>query len=152
MGFIVNPIAGMGGRVGLKGTDGVLEEAIARGAKPVSPKRAVELLQELKENTHGNFIKIITCPGIMGEEEAKEASVHVEILPMEIEAKTTAEDTKRAVELLTDEKVDLIVFVGGDGTVKDILDSMKKKGVELPVLGIPSGVKMYSGVFAVNPS
>ncbi|MEM3735271.1 MAG: ATP-NAD kinase family protein [Candidatus Bathyarchaeia archaeon] len=152
MGFIVNPIAGMGGRVGLKGTDGVLEEAIARGAKPVSPKRAVEFLQELKENTHGNFIKIITCPGVMGAKEAKEASVHVEILPMEIEAKTTAEDTKRAVELLADKKVDLIVFVGGDGTAKDILDAMKKKGVELPVLGIPSGVKMYSGVFAVNPS
>ncbi|MEM3617963.1 MAG: ATP-NAD kinase family protein [Candidatus Bathyarchaeia archaeon] len=152
MGFIVNPIAGMGGRVGLKGTDGVLEEAIARGAKPLSPKRAVEFLQELKESTNGNFIKIITCPGVMGEDEAKEASVGVELLPMKIGAKTTAEDTKRAVELLADAKVDLIVFVGGDGTAKDILDAMEKKRVELPVLGIPSGVKMYSGVFAVNPS
>ncbi|MEM3874906.1 MAG: ATP-NAD kinase family protein [Candidatus Bathyarchaeia archaeon] len=152
MGFIVNPIAGMGGRVGLKGTDGVLEEAIARGAKPVSPKRAVEFLQELKESTNGNFIKVITCPGVMGEDEAKEASVGVELLPMKIGAKTTAEDTKRAVELLADAKVDLIVFVGGDGTAKDILDAVEKKRVELPVLGIPSGVKMYSGVFAVNPS
>ncbi|MEM3765412.1 MAG: ATP-NAD kinase family protein [Candidatus Bathyarchaeia archaeon] len=152
MGFIVNPIAGMGGRVGLKGTDGVLEEAIARGAKPVSPKRAVEFLKELKESANGNFIRIITCPDVMGEEEAKEASVAAEILPMEIGTKTTAEDTKKAVEFLADAKVDLIVFVGGDGTAKDILDAMKKKDAELPVLGIPSGVKMYSGVFAVNPS
>ncbi|MBS7635884.1 ATP-NAD kinase family protein [Candidatus Bathyarchaeota archaeon] len=152
MGFIVNPIAGMGGRVGLKGTDGVLEEAVARGAKPVSPKRAVEFLRELKESAHGNIIKIITCPGVMGEVEAKEAEVAVEILPMKIGVKTTAEDTKRAVELLADAKTDLIVFVGGDGTAKDILNAIKEKGVELPVLGIPSGVKMYSGVFAVNPS
>jgi predicted polyphosphate/ATP-dependent NAD kinase len=152
MGFIVNPIAGMGGRVGLKGTDGVLKEAIARGAKPISPKRAVEFLQELKESMHSANIEILTCPGVMGEEEARSAAITVKILPMTIGNETTADDTKRAVWLLVDEKVDLIVFVGGDGTAKDILDAMKEKGVNLPVLGIPSGVKMYSGVFAVNPS
>jgi len=152
MGFIVNPIAGMGGRVGLKGTDGVLKEAIARGAKPVSPKRAVEFFQELKENMRENLIKIVTCPSVMGEDEARDAGVAVEVLPMKIGAETTAEDTKKAVKLLADEKVDLIVFVGGDGTAKDILDAMKRKAVELPVLGIPSGIKMYSGIFAVNPS
>jgi predicted polyphosphate/ATP-dependent NAD kinase len=152
MGFIVNPIAGMGGRVGLKGTDGVLKEAIARGARPVSPKRAVEFLQELKGSMHSANIEILTCPGVMGEEEAKSADIAVKILPMIIGKETTADDTKRAVWLLADEKADLIVFVGGDGTAKDILDAMKEKGVNLPVLGIPSGVKMYSGVFAVNPS
>ena len=152
MGFIVNPIAGMGGRVGLKGTDGVLKEAIARGAKPVSPKRAAEFLQELKESMRSTKIEILTCPGVMGEEEAKSVDVAVKILPMTIGVETTADDTKKALWLLADEKVDLIVFVGGDGTAKDILDAMKDKGVDLPVLGIPSGVKMYSGVFAVNPS
>ncbi|MEM3703367.1 MAG: ATP-NAD kinase family protein, partial [Candidatus Bathyarchaeia archaeon] len=145
-------IAGMGGRVGLKGTDGVLEEAIARGAKPVSPKRAIEFLRELKESIHGNIVEILTCPGAMGEEEAKSVGFNVKILPMEIGMETTAEDSRRAVKLLAEAKVDLIVFVGGDGTAKDILDAMKDKGIELPVLGIPSGVKMYSGVFAVNPS
>ncbi|MEM0096285.1 MAG: ATP-NAD kinase family protein [Candidatus Bathyarchaeia archaeon] len=152
MGFIVNPIAGMGGRVGLKGTDGVLREAIARGATPVAPKRAVEFLQELKKVINGNLVEILTCPGVMGEMEAKEAGLSVQVLPMKIGKETTAEDTKTAVKLLCDLKVDLIVFVGGDGTAKDVLDAMKEVNAEVPVLGVPSGVKMYSGVFAVNPS
>ena len=66
IGFIVNPIAGMGGRVGLKGTDGVLEKAIALGARPVASKRAKEFLQKLKESEILPKIKAITCPGIMG--------------------------------------------------------------------------------------
>jgi len=151
LGFIVNPIAGMGGRVGLKGTDGVLKEAIARGATPIAPKRAVEFLKKLKENMKGLRIKIITCPGIMGEEEAKIAGFKAETLPMKLGEETSAEDTKTAVKLLTTEKVNLIVFVGGDGTAKDIFDVMQEHD-ELPVLGVPSGVKMYSGVFAVNPA
>jgi len=152
IGFIVNPIAGMGGRVGLKGTDGVLKEAIARGATPVAPKRAVEFLHELKGVMKENPVEILTCPGVMGEEEAKEASVPFQVLPMKVRDETTAEDTKVAVKLLCEALVDLIVFVGGDGTAKDILDAMREKDAELPVLGVPSGVKMYSGIFAVNPS
>ena len=152
MGFIVNPIAGMGGKVGLKGTDSVLSEAIARGARPVSPQRAADFLKELKSAMKDNSLEILSCPGIMGEEEAKSANMAVQVLPIKIGRETTAEDTKRAVKLLAEAKVDLIVFVGGDGTAKDILDALKARGVELPVLGIPSGVKMYSGVFAVNPS
>ncbi|MGQ9506387.1 MAG: ATP-NAD kinase family protein [Candidatus Bathycorpusculaceae bacterium] len=151
LGFIVNPIAGMGGRVGLKGTDGMLKEAIARGAKPVAPKRAIEFLQKLKENFSQTKIEVFTCPGIMGEKEAKTANFPVQILPMKIGKETSAEDTKTAVKLLTAAKVDLIVFVGGDGTAKDIFDAMQ--GIaEAPVLGVPAGVKMYSGIFAVNPS
>jgi len=150
LGFIVNPIAGMGGRVGLKGTDGVLKEAIVKGAKPVAPKRAVEFLQELRENMMEATIKVLTCPGIMGEKEAETASFTVQVLPMKIGKETSAEDTKTAVKLLTAAKVDLIVFVGGDGTAKDIFDAMKCYG-DVPVLGVPSGVKMYSGIFAVSP-
>ncbi|MDI6846841.1 MAG: ATP-NAD kinase family protein [Candidatus Bathyarchaeia archaeon] len=151
LGFIVNPIAGMGGRVGLKGTDGVLKEAIARGAEPVAPKRAIEFLQTLKENMREISIEILTCPRIMGEEEAEKAGLSVQVVPMEIGEETTAEDTKTAVKLMAKAKVYLIVFVGGDGTAKDVFDAMQACG-EVPVLGVPSGVKMYSGIFAVNPS
>ncbi|MEM3442277.1 MAG: ATP-NAD kinase family protein [Candidatus Bathyarchaeia archaeon] len=152
LGFIVNPIAGMGGRVGLKGTDGVLKEAIARGAKPIAPERAVDFLRELKENMMETEIEILTCPSVMGEKEAKKANIKAKILPMKIGKETSAEDTKEAVKLLLEAKVDLIVFVGGDGTAKDIFDAMKYCDGTIPVLGVPSGVKMYSGIFAVNPS
>jgi len=152
--FIVNPIAGMGGRVGLKGTDGVLEKAIELGAKPVAPERATEFLKELKESEVMDKIKIFTCPGQMGEEEAKKVGINIEIFPMEKRATTTAEDTKQAVKLAIESpyNVDLIVFVGGDGTARDILDALKERECEIPVLGVPAGVKMYSGIFAVNPA
>ncbi|MEA2090585.1 MAG: ATP-NAD kinase family protein [Thermoproteota archaeon] len=152
MGFLVNPIAGMGGRVGLKGTDGVLDEAVKLGAKPVAPKRATEFLTKLKELRLDRVIQILTCPAIMGEEEVKSVGLSTEVLPMRLENETTtAEDTKRAVKLMIKQEVDLIVFVGGDGTARDILDAMQESR-KVPVLGVPSGVKMYSGIFAVNPS
>ena len=151
LGLIVNPIAGMGGRVGLKGTDGVLKEAIARGARPIAPKRARDFLHKLKENTTETPMEIFTCPTVMGEEEAEKAGFSVQVLPMKIGEETTAEDTKTAVRLMMKTKVDLIVFVGGDGTAKDVFDAMQGCD-EVPVLGVPSGVKMYSGIFAVNPS
>ena len=152
LGFVVNPIAGMGGRVGLKGTDGdALEEAIARGAEPVSPRRAVEFLRRLRSLGLEPSVEVVTCPGLMGEYETASAGFSAEVLPMEVKAKTTAEDTKAAVRLMAELAVDLLVFVGGDGTARDILDAMRKMD-SIPVLGVPSGVKMYSGVFAASPS
>jgi predicted polyphosphate/ATP-dependent NAD kinase len=151
MGFIINPIAGMGGKVALKGTNGVLKEAIARGAKPIALERAKEFLQKLREYSEGKEIEAFVCPGVMGAEAAKAADYPIYvILPMKIGKETSAEDTRKAVRMLIAANVDLIVFVGGDGTAKDILDAMQKS--ETPVLGVPSGVKMYSGIFAVNPS
>ena len=149
LGLIVNPVAGMGGKVGLKGTDNVVEEAIARGATPIAPTRATEFLKKLKNNLTGESIEILSCPGIMGKNEARDADFQVNILPMTIGEVTNAQDTRTAVKLLTAAHVDLIVFVGGDGTAKDIFDAMQGLS-QTPVLGVPSGVKMYSGVFAVN--
>jgi predicted polyphosphate/ATP-dependent NAD kinase len=151
LGLIVNPIAGMGGKVGLKGTDNVLQEALNRGAQRVAPTRAEEFLKKLKVNLTETKIDILTCPGIMGKEEAEAAGFPAKTLPMKIGSKTSAEDTKLAVKLLIDARVDLIVFVGGDGTAEDIFDAQQGWG-ESPVLGVPAGVKMYSGIFAVSPA
>jgi len=149
IGFIVNPIAGMGGKVGLKGTDGVLEKAVALGAKPIAPARAIAFLAKLK--AVGLPVELITCPGVMGENAAKSTSFPAKILPMPPKSETTAEDTKAAVKHIIASRADLAVFVGGDGTARDIYDAMQAEN-GIPVLGVPSGVKMYSGIFAVNPS
>jgi len=151
VGFVVNPIAGMGGKVALKGTDNVLKEAVAKGAEPTAPGRAIEFLKKLKRNITDESIEIVTCPGIMGEQEAKEADFPVKLLPMKIAEETTAEDTRTAVDLFAAANVDLIVFVGGDGTAIDIYDAMQECRQVL-VVGVPAGVKMYSGIFSVNPS
>lgn len=154
LGLIVNPIAGMGGKVGLKGTDSIVAKAVAKGAEPVAPKRAVEFLTRLKMNAVDVKLEILCCPGIMGEDEAKVAGFVIDVLPLKIGEKTSADDTKRAVRLLVEADVDLIVFVGGDGTARDVFDALQSvracSGGVL-VLGVPSGVKMYSGVFAVSP-
>jgi len=149
LGFLVNPIAGMGGRVGLKGTNGVLRNALALGAKPVAPVRAVEFLERLKELELAESIDLITCPSVMGGDEVKSVGSKAQVLPMILKAETTAEDTKTAVKQLVALNVDLLAFVGGDGTARDILDAMRDS-TGPPVLGVPSGVKMYSGIFAAS--
>ena len=151
VGFLVNPIAGMGGKVGLKGTDNVVNEALMMGAKPVAPERGIEFLKKMKELRLHQQIKLLTCSGVMGEEEIHSASLDADILPMKVGTKTTAENTKKAVRLMARHKVGLILFVGGDGTARDILDALPDYD-SIPVLGIPSGVKMYSGIFAANPA
>jgi predicted polyphosphate/ATP-dependent NAD kinase len=128
-----------------------VKDAIKRGAEPIAPKRATEFLLKLRQGTTQPNIEVLTCPGIMGEDEAEAAGFPVQILPIRIEEETKAEDTKTAVELLTAKEVDLIVFVGGDGTAKDVFDAMQCLDA-VPVLGVPSGVKMYSGVFAISPA
>lgn len=150
IGFIVNPIAGLGGKVGLKGTDNIAKKATAMGAKLIAPKRAEEFLKKLK-TLEVKTIELVTCPNLMGEKEAKAAGFKTAILPMKLESETTAEDTKTVVQLMAQAKVDLIVFVGGDGTARDIFDVLHKTE-NILVLGVPSGVKMYSGIFAVDPS
>lgn len=143
----MNPIAGMGGRVGLKGTDGeAYEEALRRGARPVSPHRAIEFLNHVRSTD----FEIIAAAGAMGEEEVL-ASNKKDLLRLvvgERKERTTAEDTKTAAREMVEKGTDIIVFVGGDGTARDILDAVDE---EIPVLGVPSGVKMFSAVFAVNP-
>jgi len=150
IGFLVNPIAGMGGRVGLKGTDNVSDKAAEMGAEPVSPVKAIEFLRRMKELELLGRITLLTCPGLMGQDEVEAAGLRAERLPISINAETTAEDTKRGIKLLVEGNVDLIVFVGGDGTARDVFDALNRK-TTIAVLGVPSGVKMYSGIFAASP-
>jgi len=132
----------------LKGTDGIetIEEALRRGAIPIAPERTIETLKELQ--SHQNLIEIYTCSGEMGEEEAKAAGF-APIVILSTPQRTTAEHTRTAARTLAETKVDLLLFAGGDGTARDILDAIDS---EVPVLGIPAGVKMHSSVFATNPS
>jgi len=148
VGLVVNPIAGMGGRVGLKGTDGrdVLEEARARGAEPVSPGRTEAALAVFEERT--DDLHLLTGPGDMGETEAKSCGFDPTVVGEIQSGRTTAADTKRIATEMVDRGVDLLVFAGGDGTARDVADAV---GRSIPGVGIPAGVKIYSGVFAPNP-
>lgn len=148
VGLIVNPIAGMGGRVGLKGTDGkdVVKKAISLGAKPVSPGRAVEALKKLLPLK--DEILLITYPCEMGELEAKEAGFSPEVIGSITSGQTTAEDTVRAAREMAGKGVDLILAVGGDGTMGDIISAV---GTSVPILGVPAGVKLHSACFANTP-
>ena len=147
IGLIVNPVAGMGGAVGLKGTDGkaIVARARSLGAKPVAPVRAKAFLSELKPLKQ--HVRLIVGAGTMGEDEAKTSGFICEVLG-ESKKETGAEDTVAVAKGMVDSGVALLVFCGGDGTARDIL---KAVDMSLPVLGVPTGVKMHSAVFAVNP-
>lgn len=147
LGFVVNPIAGMGGAVGLKGTDGkdILEKAVALGAKPVAPLRAVIFLSELQHLE--TPVHLVVGAGSMGEDEARSCGLEYEVLG-ERKSETFAGDTRKTAHLMINEHVSLLAFCGGDGTARDVLNAVNMR---LPVLGVPTGVKMHSAVFAVNP-
>ena len=151
IGFIINPIAGMGGRVGLKGTDGVFAAALALGAAPVAAERAARMLARLCQMSDREkpplTIEWLTCSGQMGEEALRAAGFNNIKTVHQSRACPSADDTVTAVQAFLQANVDLIVFCGGDGTARDIAAIAK---ADVPILGIPSGVKMYSGVFAVS--
>ena len=153
LGLIVNPIAGMGGSVGLKGTDGELA-AIARklGATPVASERARKALSQLGE--FGGSLKIFTCAGEMGADAAFLAGLEPTALTTAAGRatnaagrETNAADTRAGAMAIVESGPDLLLFVGGDGTARDVLEAV---GRRVPVLGVPSGVKMHSAVFAAS--
>jgi len=154
IGFLINPIAGMGGRVGLKGTDNLVDEAIKRGAKPIAPKRAKAFLEKLKELMNYGDIKldIISCKLNMGEDVIKEIGLKAKYIDIPKSRKTSREDTINAVKIFVKYNVSVIVFVGGDGTARDVYQGLREAGrTNIPILGVPSGVKIYSGIFGITP-
>ncbi len=148
LGLIVNPIAGMGGTVGLKGSD--TPEIVARarelGAKPQAPERAGQALAAIVAAKQP--LELFAAAGEMGEAEARAAGFTPEVIGTPIEGDTAAEDSVRAAQAMADLPVDLILFAGGDGTARDLVRAI---GGKVPVVGIPAGVKMHSAVYATNP-
>ncbi len=148
LGLIVNPFAGMGGRVGLKGSDGVEPQrlALALGARPEAPRRAVEALLRLKELR--DDVEIITYPHEMGEDEAREAGFSPTVAGSVDRGRTTPDDTVRAAQDMLRLGVELLLFAGGDGTARNVHDAV---GNQLACLGVPAGVKIHSAVYATTP-
>jgi len=139
----------MGGRVGLKGTDGreTLNKAKKLGAVPTAPSRAVEALVRLAP--FKDSVEIVTYPQEMGENEVRKAGFEPTVIGEITPGNTTSKDTVAAASEMMGLNVDLILFAGGDGTARDIHKAVDGK---VPVLGIPAGVKIQSGVFAINPA
>ena len=149
VGFIVNPVAGMGGAVGLKGSDGeeIHRRALELGALPVAPGRARQALEGLTDL--GDRLELVTWPGEMGADECAAAGLKARVEGAVTPGHTTPEDTVRAAREMVRLGVDLILFTGGDGTARNIYDAV---GADTPVLGIPGGVKIHSGVYAGSPA
>ena len=152
IGLLVNPVAGLGGSLAMKGSDGsVVRERVAtmtdeeRARAQHRAGRALAPLQAVADHLH-----VLTVPGAMGEDAAREAGLDFSLLSEATnhDGLTSAEDTRLAAKALIEQGADLLVFAGGDGTARDVYDAV---GDRFPVLGIPAGVKMHSGVFAVSP-
>jgi len=147
LGLIVNPIAGLGGTVALNGTDGLAEEALRRGAWPLAISRAVAALRALARGVPD--VDIYCYDNAMGGSPARTAGFIPRIVGNAARDPSSADDTRAAARALADADVELLLFAGGDGTACDVFDGA---GTRLPILGIPAGVKMHSGVFAVTPA
>ena len=144
LGLIVNPVAGMGGSVGLKGTDGTMyRKALGLGAEPVTPTRTRDLLTHIK---HKDDISLLVAPGEMGEQHIDGFNVPSEVVG-EIGLETSASDTKGIAREMVDRGIELLVFVGGDGTARDVCDAIDSR---VPVVGVPAGIKVFSSVFALS--
>ncbi|MBL7111613.1 MAG: ATP-NAD kinase family protein [Bacteroidales bacterium] len=149
IGLIINPFAGMGGSVGLKGTDGeeILRKSMDLGAIPQSAEKVAITLRELLPIK--DAFSLITCPGDMGHQTVIKSGLEFVLINVEMKNKSSAEETIKAADEIRKLDADIIAFAGGDGTARDI---HKAIGNSMLVLGIPTGVKIHSGVFASHPS
>lgn len=148
----MNPVAGIGGAVALKGSDGadLQAQARARGGRFLAGQRALECLQQLRAQSplSAAHLHWVSVAAPMGAQCFPDETWSHELVDIQPQSPTTGRDTRQAAQALLQAGVDLLVFVGGDGTARDILAAI---GRQVPVLGIPAGVKMHSGVFAVTP-
>lgn len=146
LGLIINPLAGLGGSVGLKGSDNLAEQALALGAVPMAGQRArvcLEQLVPLRDKLH-----IVTVAGDMGEKLCRELGFSVELCFTPAQYPTQATDTEQAAAIMAGQGIDLLLFAGGDGTARNICSIVAGSTT---VLGIPAGCKIHSGVYAISP-
>lgn len=149
VGVIVNPIAGMGGRVGLKGTDSaeIVQKARELGSVPEAPRKALVVLRDLAAQLKAP-VALLAAPAEMGADEAREAGFVPVVVGLIRSGETTPADTEAIAGEMVRAGVDLLIFAGGDGTARNVYHAV---GDQVSVIGIPSGVKMHSGVFAAHP-
>jgi len=150
LGLIINPVAGIGGRVALKGSDGedIQQLALERGAIPLAETRMQQALQMLVE--HKNKIHIFTAAKNMGENLSKNLGFETTVVNENIGEHTRANDTEQTVKCCIEQGVDLLLFAGGDGTARNVFHALKNS--ILPVIGVPAGCKIHSSVYAVTPT
>lgn len=159
IGLIINPVAGIGGRVALKGSDGsdIQQLAMQRGAIPLAQQRAEQALQLIAE--YRDRLHIYTASGDMGENLSKALGFATTVVNVVSSAHTTCGDTENTVECCLQQGIDLLVFAGGDGTARNIyhvLQKLESSADDLltipPVIGVPAGCKIHSSVYAVTPA
>lgn len=155
LGFIINPVAGVGGSVALKGSDGMALHALALGAEPKANIRAQTALKVLQP--YQDEITVYTVNNLMGEQAAKALGFKVNLVYTTESENTQADDTEQSVAALLSEQVDIILFAGGDGTARNIAKIVTEHAnqtnqAQIPVLGIPAGCKIHSGVYAITPT
>lgn len=149
IGLVINPLAGIGGKLGLKGTDGYTLKELREeyGAAPISNERAAAALKPLTQLKEP--FQIITYGGNMGATVADELFDDTVCVGMPCCDVTSAEDTIEAAKRISEEEVDIMLFVGGDGTARNVFEAI---GTEQICIGVPSGVKMHSAVHGLTPS
>lgn len=147
-GLIINPLAGVGGPLALKGSDDIdaIRHALQHGAAAKAHDRCLQALRSLQP--WADRCCFVTCPGAMGADVLDELGLRYDVLSVNLPEFTEAQHTRWAAQQMLDQTVDLLLFVGGDGTARDVCCIIDDR---LPVLGIPAGVKIHSGVFAVSP-
>ncbi|MDX2321576.1 MAG: ATP-NAD kinase family protein [Moritella sp.] len=146
LGIIVNPIAGIGGSVALKGSDNVAQQALSLGAIPQANNRMLQALGQFADLAQR--FTVVTAGGEMGERCSLELGFNVDVVYRPTTATTTEQDTYAAVEALLAQDIDLLLFAGGDGTARNICATINDA---VPVLGVPAGCKIHSGVYGVTP-
>ena len=151
IGLVINPQSGVGGSVALKGSDGAELQELAkrRDGEPRGVERAHAFLERLLLiiDDLRKELSWKTWGDEMGETVLRSHQVDFEVLGHS-DSPTVGADTSEACSVISSAGVDILIFVGGDGTARDVMEGIFPGTL---VLGVPSGVKMHSGVFAITP-